>query len=96
MHNHWNVLRNWLLCEQKILPILPRFYARFTCGLISNLHSRTIVGESDRRKKMAGPLDAVTAIHNAFRLDMDGIDAAALDSARGRTGFAPRIERFRQ
>jgi hypothetical protein len=44
---------------------------------------------------MAGPLDAVTAIHNAFRLDMDGIDAAALDSARGKKGLAPKIERFR-
>jgi len=44
---------------------------------------------------MAGPLDAVMAIHNAFRRDMSGIDAAALDSARGKPGLAPAIERFR-
>ena len=44
---------------------------------------------------MAGPLDAVTAIHNAFRRDMDIIDAAALDSARGKPGLAPAVERFR-
>ena len=30
---------------------------------------------------MAGPIDAVVAIHNAFRADMAAIDAAALDSA---------------
>src|SRR5512136_17794 len=44
---------------------------------------------------MAGPLDAVTAIHNAFRRDMEGIDAAALDSARGKPGLAPAVERYR-
>ena len=44
---------------------------------------------------MAGPLDAVTAIHNAFRRDMEGIDAAALDSARGKPGLEPAVERFR-
>src|SRR5512136_2324324 len=44
---------------------------------------------------MAEPLDAVTAIHNAFRRDMEGIDAAALDSARGKPGLAPAVERFR-
>ena len=44
---------------------------------------------------MAGPLDAITAFHNAFRRDMAGIDAAALGSARGKTGLAPAIERFR-
>ena len=44
---------------------------------------------------MAGPLDAVTAIHNAFRRDMDGIDTAALDSARGKPGLAAAVERFR-
>ena len=43
---------------------------------------------------MAGPLDAVTAIHNAFRRDMKGIDAAALDSARGKSGVALTVERF--
>ena len=44
---------------------------------------------------MAEPLDAVTAIHNAFRRDMHTIDAAALDSARGKRGLAPTVERFR-
>ena len=44
---------------------------------------------------MAEPLDAVTAIHNAFRRDIEGIDAAALDSARGKPGLAPTVERFR-
>jgi hypothetical protein len=44
---------------------------------------------------MAGPIDAVLAIHNAFRRDMDGIDAAALDSARGIPGRAATVERFR-
>jgi hypothetical protein len=44
---------------------------------------------------MAEPLDAITAIHNAFRRDMEGIDAAALDSARGKPGLTPAIERFR-
>ena len=44
---------------------------------------------------MAGPLDAVTAIHNAFRRDMDDIDAAALDSARGKPGLEATVERFR-
>ena len=44
---------------------------------------------------MATPLDAVTAFHNAFRRDMEGIDATALDSARGKPGLAPTIERFR-
>lgn len=44
---------------------------------------------------MAEPLDAVMAIHNAFRRDMSGIDAAALASARGKPGLAPKVERFR-
>jgi hypothetical protein len=44
---------------------------------------------------MTEPLDAITAIHNAFRRDMAGIDAAALDSARGKPGLAPALERFR-
>lgn len=44
---------------------------------------------------MAEPLDAVTAIHTAFRRDMERIDAAALDSARGKPGLIPVIERFR-
>jgi len=44
---------------------------------------------------MAQPLDAVTAIHNAFRRDMSGIDAAALEMARGKPGLAAAVERFR-
>jgi hypothetical protein len=44
---------------------------------------------------MAGPLDAITAIHNAFRKDMEGIDAAALGIARGEPGLEPELERFR-
>jgi hypothetical protein len=43
---------------------------------------------------MAEPLDAVKAIHNAFRKDMEGIDAAALDSAHGKPGLSPAVERF--
>ena len=36
---------------------------------------------------MAEPLDAVKAIHKAFRRDIAGIDGAALDMARGRPGL---------
>ena len=43
---------------------------------------------------MAGPIDAVVAIHNAFRQDMSLIDAAALDSARGKPGLEATVERF--
>jgi hypothetical protein len=44
---------------------------------------------------MVEPTDAIRAIHNAFRNDMNRIDAAALDSARGKEGLATTIERFR-
>ena len=44
---------------------------------------------------MTGPIDAVTAIHNAFRRDIELIDAAALDAARGKPGLAATVERFR-
>ena len=44
---------------------------------------------------MTEPLDGVLAIHNAFRRDMSGIDSAALKAARGESGLAPAIERFR-
>lgn len=44
---------------------------------------------------MTGPIDAVLAIHNAFRRDMASIDAAALDAARGKPGLETTIERFR-
>jgi len=36
---------------------------------------------------MAHPLDAVMAIHNAFRRDMAGIDAAPSGAARGKPGL---------
>src|SRR6516165_6881244 len=41
------------------------------------------------------PIDAVVAIHNAFRRDMAEIDAAALEAARGKPGLEATIERFR-
>src|SRR3954452_11659584 len=44
---------------------------------------------------MTGPIDAVRAIHNAFREDIALIDAAALDAARGKPGLAETVERFR-
>jgi hemerythrin-like domain-containing protein len=44
---------------------------------------------------MAEPIDAVVAIHNAFRRDLERIDAAALAIARGQVGFEPEMERFR-
>jgi Hemerythrin HHE cation binding domain len=44
---------------------------------------------------MVGPIDAVVAIHNAFRTDMAGIDAAALAAAQGKPGHAANVERFR-
>jgi len=44
---------------------------------------------------MAEPLDAITAIHNAFRREMSAIDAAALASARGKPGLASTVDRFR-
>src|SRR5690242_440584 len=44
---------------------------------------------------MAGPIDAVLAIHNAFRHDMELIDTAALEAARGKAGLEATVERFR-
>ena len=44
---------------------------------------------------MTSPIDAVMAIHNAFRTDMAMIDAAALGAARGKPGLAATVERFR-
>ena len=44
---------------------------------------------------MAGPIDAVTAIHNAFRHDIALVDAAALESVRGKPGLEATVERFR-
>ncbi len=44
---------------------------------------------------MVDPVDAILAFHNAFRNDIGRIDAAAYDSARGKEGLAPAIERYR-
>ena len=44
---------------------------------------------------MVGPIDAITAMHNGFRKDMEGIDAAALGAARGTPGLEAALERFR-
>jgi len=44
---------------------------------------------------MAEPVDAIRAIHNAFRKDMEIIDTAALNAAKGKEGLGPTIERFR-
>ena len=43
---------------------------------------------------MAGPIDAIRAIHNAFRKDMEGIDAAALSVARGDPDPEAALERL--
>jgi len=43
---------------------------------------------------MTQPLDAIRVFHNAFRNDMRLVDAAALDSARGKEGLAATVERF--
>ncbi len=42
---------------------------------------------------MAGPIDAVTAIHNAFRNDMDAIDAAAFEAPKGKGDLSEVIAR---
>jgi hypothetical protein len=44
---------------------------------------------------MAELSDAVKALHNAFRRDIEVIDAAALESARGKPGLEATLERFR-
>ena len=44
---------------------------------------------------MVEPVEAIMAFHNAFRNDIERIDAAALDSAKGKEGLASTIERFR-
>jgi hypothetical protein len=44
---------------------------------------------------MTEPLDAVMAIHNAFRRDIEIIDKAALESARSKQGLMPGIDRYR-
>lgn len=44
---------------------------------------------------MVEPMDMILAFHNAFRRDMSVIDAAALNSARGKPGLKSTVERFR-
>ena len=44
---------------------------------------------------MTEPVDAIRAIHNAFRNDLKQIDAAALGSARGKDGLDSIIGRYR-
>lgn len=44
---------------------------------------------------MTQPLDAIVAIHNAFRREMAQIDAAALELARGGSDLTGTFERFR-
>jgi hypothetical protein len=43
---------------------------------------------------MTVPTDAILAIHNAFRKDLAGIDAAALAMARGQAGYEAQLDRF--
>jgi hypothetical protein len=44
---------------------------------------------------MTQPLDIIMAFHNAFRLDMQRIDTAALEAARGKAGLEPTLGRYR-
>jgi len=44
---------------------------------------------------MTGPMDTVLAFHNAFRRDIETIDAAALGLARGEAGHEAALERCR-
>ena len=43
---------------------------------------------------MTEPLDAIKAVHNAFRQDMSGIDREALNAARRAPGQGLPLERF--
>jgi hemerythrin-like domain-containing protein len=43
---------------------------------------------------MTDPVDAVLAFHNAFRNDIQRIDTAAFEAAKGTKGLANTIERF--
>lgn len=44
---------------------------------------------------MVVPVDAIRVFHNAFRNDLERIDAAALDAAQGKKGQDATIERYR-
>lgn len=43
---------------------------------------------------MTSPIEAVVAIHNAFRADIASIDTAALGAANGRSGLEQAVDRF--
>jgi len=43
---------------------------------------------------MTVPLDAIRAIHNAFRKDMAAMDASAYEAARGRAGLGLVLDRY--
>jgi hypothetical protein len=47
------------------------------------------------RCSMVEPVDAIRAFHNAFRKDLEHIDAAAFNWAKGKEGFDATIGRFR-
>jgi len=44
---------------------------------------------------MTEPVDAIRAFHNAFRHDLEHIDTAAFNSAKGKEGLDATIGRFR-
>jgi Hemerythrin HHE cation binding domain len=44
---------------------------------------------------MAEPVDAIRAFHNAFRKDLEQIDAAAFNAAKGKEGLDGTIGRYR-
>lgn len=44
---------------------------------------------------MPEPVDAIRAFHHAFRNDMERIDTAAFETAKGKEGLAGTIERYR-
>jgi hemerythrin-like domain-containing protein len=44
---------------------------------------------------MAEPVDAIRAFHNAFRKDLEHIDAAAFNAAKGKEGFDATLGRYR-
>jgi hypothetical protein len=48
----------------------------------------------EEERIMAVPLDAIRAIHNAFRKDMAAIDSAAYAAARGSDGLGPVLQRY--
>ena len=44
---------------------------------------------------MAEPVDVIRAFHNAFRNDLERIDTAAFNAAKGKEGLDATIGRFR-